>query len=153
MSDFIESAKAPEAVGPYPHARRVGDFVFVSGTGPRQRGSSEIPGVTFDNEAAKLPGDRIVKSYDVALQTRACIENIRVILSEAGLKLSDIVDVQVYLTDIKKDFASFNKVYAEYFRAADGPTRTTIGVTGLPTPIHVEIKVVAWAGQNVLLRD
>lgn len=140
MTEIYESAKAPEAVGPYPHARRAGDFLFVSGIGPRRRNQSEIPGVTF------VEGTRTVASYDAATQTRACIENIRAILAEAGLGLEDIVDVQAFLVDIEKNFATFNRVYAEYFRASDGPTRTTVGVTGLPTPIHVELKVIAWAG-------
>jgi len=145
MNETFESAKAPEAVGPYPHARRAGDFVFVSGIGPRKRNSAEIPGVTFGEG---LVGARPVVSYDIATQTRSCLENIGVILAEAGLGLSDIVDVHVFLTDIKKDFKAFNAVYAEYFRASDGPTRTTVGVTGLPTTIHVELKVVAWAGSD-----
>jgi 2-aminomuconate deaminase len=142
MTENYESARAPEAVGAYPHARRVGDFLFVSGIGPRKRNRADIPGVTF------AQGTREVESYDVALQTRACVENISAILSDAGLALSDIVDVQAFLVDIDKNFATFNAVYAEYFRASDGPTRTTVGVTGLPTPIHVELKVVAWAGQR-----
>ena len=145
MKKNFDSAKAPEAVGSYPHARRAGDFLFVSGIGPRKRNSAEIPGVIFGEG---LVGLRPVVSYDIATQTRSCLENIRVILEEAGLALCDIVDVQVFLTDIKKDFKAFNAVYGEYFRSEDGPTRTTVGVTGLPTTIHVELKVVAWAGQK-----
>jgi len=137
----VHSKVAPEAVGPYPHARRVGDFLFVSGIGPRRRGTSEIPGVT-------LGADGQVTSHDVAVQTRSCLENISAILQEAGLDLAHIVDVQVFLTDIKADFKAFNAVYAEYFRAETGPTRTTVGVTGLPTPIAVELKVIAHAGQG-----
>lgn len=139
MTEHFESAKAPEAVGPYPHARRVGEFLFVSGVGPRKRNSADIPGVTF------VPGTRTVASYDVAAQTRACLENIRSILQEAGLDLHNIVDVQAFLVDIDKNFATFNTTYAEFFRSSGGPTRTTVGVTGLPTPIHVELKVIAWA--------
>jgi 2-aminomuconate deaminase len=133
--------RAPEAVGPYPHARRVGDFLFVSGMGPRRRGEKSIPGVTLDASGE-------VVSYDVAAQTRAVLENVRAVLEDAGLSLTDIVDVQVFLVDIKRDFKTFNSVYGEYFRAEDGPTRTTVGVTGLPTPIHVELKVIAWAGSS-----
>jgi 2-aminomuconate deaminase len=132
----VVSEKAPEAVGPYPHAKRVGDFLFVSGIGPRQKGQSEIPGVTFDTSGKKI-------GADVAIQTRAVFENIRVILENAGLTLKNIIDVQVFLTDMSRDFKIFNSVYAEYFNAKNGPTRTTVGVTALPTPIDVEIKVIA----------
>lgn len=138
MDTIYHTQTAPEPVGPYPHARRIGDLLFVSGIGPRKRGTKEIPGVT-------LSPDGEVASYDVALQTRSCIENIRAILADAGLTLADLVDVQVFLTDIKRDFKTFNSVYAEYFRSEDGPTRTTVGVSGLPTPIAVELKVIAHA--------
>ena len=141
----FHSQVAPEAVGPYPHARRVGDLLFVSGIGPRRRGTSDIPGVT-------LGSDGRISSHDVALQTRSCLENVRAILQEAGLDLEDIVDLQVFLTDIKADFKAFNAVYAEYFDAESGPTRTTVGVTGLPTPIAVELKVIAHLGQGTRAR-
>jgi 2-aminomuconate deaminase len=132
----IISSTAPEAVGPYPHARRCGSLIFVSGIGPRQKGQKAIPGVTLDDAGEVI-------SYDVKIQTRSVIENIRIILQDAGCDLSDIVDAQCFLTDIKKDFKAFNAVYGEYFDALTGPTRTTIGVTGLPTPIAVEMKVIA----------
>ncbi|MEN9810491.1 MAG: hypothetical protein RLZZ488_2058 [Pseudomonadota bacterium] len=135
-AESIFSQTAPEAVGPYPHAKRYGDLIFVSGIGPRERGKKEIPGVTLS-----ASGD--VLSYDVEVQTRSVIENIRTILRDAGCDLSDIIDAQCFLTDIKKDFKKFNAVYSEYFNAESGPSRTTIGVTGLPTPIAVEIKVIA----------
>jgi 2-aminomuconate deaminase len=134
----IFSDVAPEAVGPYPHAKQYGDLIFVSGIGPRERGKKEIPGVT-------LAADGSVLDYDIEVQTRSVIENIRSILKGAGCDLSDIIDAQCFLTDIKKDFKKFNAVYAEYFNAETGPSRTTIGVTGLPTPIAVEIKVIAKA--------
>lgn len=131
----IHSRRAPEPVGPYPHAKRVGDLLFVSGIGPRARESREIPGVTLDASGNVL-------AYDIEVQTRSVIENISTILEEAGLGLGSIVDVQAFLTDMKRDFKAFNRVYAEYFNQ-DGPTRTTIGVTALPTPIAVELKVIA----------
>ncbi|MEN9530705.1 MAG: hypothetical protein RI932_2578 [Pseudomonadota bacterium] len=134
----IFSDLAPEAVGPYPHAKQFGDLIFVSGIGPRERGKKEIPGVT-------LAADGSVLSYDIEIQTRSVIENIRSILKSAGCDLSDIIDAQCFLTDIKKDFKKFNAIYGEYFNAETGPSRTTIGVTGLPTPIAVEIKVIAKA--------
>jgi 2-aminomuconate deaminase len=132
----IFSGTAPEAVGPYPHAKRYGDLIFVSGIGPRERGKKDIPGVTLSATGEVL-------AYDIEIQTRSVIENIRTILRDAGCDLSDIIDAQCFLTDIKKDFKKFNTVYAEYFNAETGPSRTTIGVTGLPTPIAVEMKVIA----------
>lgn len=135
MNQFI-SQKAPEPVGAYPHARRVGDLLFLSGVGPRQRGSTEIPGVTLNRHGE-------ITAYDVAVQTRAVIENVRLVLQDSGLDLKDLVDVQCFLTNMKKDFKSFNAVYAEYFNVETGPTRTTVEIGALPTPIAVEIKAVA----------
>lgn len=132
----IVSQKAPEPVGPYPHARRVGNFIFVSGMGPRQAGQKEIPGVTLDGQGQ-------VVAHDVAVQTRATIENISAVLQAAGSSLQDVVDVTVFLTHMKQDFANFNQVYGEYF-ATIGPTRTTVEVGSLPTPIAVELKVIAY---------
>ena len=134
MSEKIVSKRAPEPVGPYPHARRVGDFVFVSGMGPRRPGTKEIPGVTLD-------GDGRVRAKDIEVQTRAVIENIRLVLEDAGCTLADVVDVTVFLTDMKGDFQKFNRVYGEYFST---PTRTTVEVLSLPTPIAVELKVIAY---------
>ena len=128
--DFV-SARAPEPAGAYPHAKRVGDFLFVSGIGPRTRGSKVIPGVD---------------PHDIEVQTKAVFENIRFILEDAGATWEDIVDVTVFLTDMKRDFAAFNRLYAEAF-ATNRPTRTTIEVGALPTPIAVELKVVAYLGR------
>jgi len=130
------SQKAPEPVGAYPHARRLGNLLFLSGVGPRQRNSRDIPGVTLDSQGQ-------IVDYDVRVQTQAVIENLRTVLNDSGLDLKDLVDVQCYLTNMKKDFPIFNKVYAEYFSVESGPTRTTIEVGALPTPIAVEIKGVA----------
>ena len=123
--DIIRTDKAPKPVGPYPHARRVGNMLFLSGIGPRKPVTGEIP-------------------TGIEAQTRACIENIRTILEEAGSSLEKVVDVAVYLTDMKGDFERFNKVYGEYFGKIQ-PTRTTVGVDSLPTPIDVELKVIAQA--------
>ena len=131
----ILSPRAPEPVGPYPHARRAGGLLFVSGIGPRRRGSREIPGVTLDE------GGRIA-AYDFELQARAVFENIRMILEDAGSSWERIVDVTVFLTDLEADFAAFNRIYAEYF-TTNRPTRTTVEVTALPTPIAIELKVIA----------
>lgn len=132
----VISQKAPEPVGSYPHAKRVGNLLYLSGVGPRQRGSEEIPGVQMDQ-------DRNVIAYDVSVQTRAVIENIRTILNESGLDLKHLIDVQCFLTNIKNDFQAFNKVYAEYFSVETGPCRTTVEVGALPTPIAVEFKAIA----------
>lgn len=132
----IISDRAPEPVGAYPHARRVGDLLFLSGVGPRKKNSKEIPGVTLNDR------NEIV-AYDVEVQTHSVINNIKTILEDSGLTLKDLVDVQVYLTNMKSDFKIFNKVYAEYFDVETGPCRTTIEVGALPTPIAVEIKALA----------
>lgn len=135
MSEKITSKRAPEPVGPYPHARRVGDLIFISGMGPRRPGTKEIPGVTLD------AAGRVV-SHDIATQTHSVIQNISMVLEDMGASLNDVVDVSVFLTHMKDDFQTFNKVYGEYF-ASIGPTRTTVEVLSLPTPIAVELKVIA----------
>ncbi len=132
----IISDRAPEPVGAYPHARRVGDLLYLSGVGPRQKNSKIIPGVTLNDKNEIL-------TYDVEVQTHAVINNIKTVLEDSGLTLKDLVDVQVYLTNMKKDFKIFNRVYAEYFDVETGPCRTTIEVGALPTPIAVEIKALA----------
>lgn len=134
-NDRITSSRAPEPVGAFPHARRVGNLLFLSGIGPRKRGSQEIPGVTLD-----AAGN--ITSYDIDLQTRAVFENVRLVLEDAGSAWDNIVDVQVFLTDMKRDFPAFNRLYAEFF-SGNQPTRTTIEVGSLPTPIAVELKVIA----------
>jgi 2-aminomuconate deaminase len=141
MSKSFASSRAPEPVGAFPHAKRVGNFLFLSGIGPRVRGSKEIPGVTLD-DAGNVVG------HDIEKQCRAVFENVRLVLEDAGASWNDIVDVTVFLTDMKKDFPIYNKLYAEHF-AGDGkpnPTRTTIEVTALPTPIAIELKVIAALG-------
>jgi 2-aminomuconate deaminase len=138
MSKAFESARAAEPVGAFPHARRVGNLLFLSGIGPRVRGSKEIPGVMLDASGK-------ITSYDIEKQCRAVFENVRLVLEDAGASWNDIVDVTVFLTDMKTDFPIYNKLYAEYF-AGDGkpnPTRTTVEVTALPTPIAIELKVIA----------
>src|SRR5437667_6229803 len=141
MDKPFESLRAPEPVGAFPHAKRVGNFLFLSGIGPRVRGSKEIPGVTLDAE-------RNIVSYDIEKQCHAVFENVRLVLEDAGANWNDIVDVTVFLTNMKKDFHIFNRIYAEHF-AGEGnpnPTRTTIEVTGLPTPIAIELIVIAALG-------
>ena len=138
MSESIESKRAAEPVGAFPHAKRVGNLLFLSGIGPRVRGSKEIPGVT-------LTADGKIENYDIAKQCLAVFENVRLVLEDSGASWNDIVDVTVFLTNMKKDFPIYNKLYAEYF-AGEGkpnPTRTTVEVTALPTPIAIELKVIA----------
>src|ERR1700741_4106575 len=138
MGESFESPRAPEPVGAFPHAKRVGNLLFLSGIGPRVRGSKEIPGVTLD-------GTGTVIAHDIEKQCRAVFENVRLVLEDAGARWNDIVDVTVFLTDMKKDFPIYNKLYAEYF-SGDGkpnPTRTTIKITVLPPPIAIELKVIA----------
>jgi len=132
---IVNASRAPEPVGTYPHARIANGFVFLSGVGPRKPGTKEIPGVQLDSQGQ-------VASHDVRIQTESVIENIKIILEEAGSSFEKIVDVQVYLTDMKRDFKMYNEVYAEHFTKIQA-TRTTIEVGALPTPIAVEFKVVA----------
>ena len=131
----MNSSRAPKPVGPYPHAKEVGDLVFLSGVGPRKPGTKDIPGVTF-NESGE------VVDHDIRLQTESVIENISWILEDNGLSLKNLIDIQVFLTDMKRDFKGFNEVYAEHFSEI-GPTRTTVEISSLPTPIAVEFKVIA----------
>ena len=138
MSKSFQSSRAPEPVGAFPHAKRVGNLLFLSGIGPRKRGSKEIPGVTFDSAGN-------VVDYNIETQCRAVFENVRLVLEDADANWNDIVDVTVFLTNMKEDFPIYNKLYAEQF-AGDGnpnPTRTTIEITALPTPIAIELKVIA----------
>ncbi len=135
--NIINSKKAPEPVGAYPHARVANGFVFLSGVGPRKPGTKDIPGVHMDVQGRVL-------SYDVRLQTESVIDNIKIILEEAGSSFEKIVDVQVFLTNMKRDFKEYNQVYAEHFAKIQA-TRTTIEIGALPTPIAVEFKVIALA--------
>lgn len=135
MSDVTHSQKAPEPVGLYPHARRVGNLLFLSGMGPRARGTKKIPGVELDDQGN-------IASYDIAVQTRSVFENIKAVLEEAGSSWDKIVDVTVFLTNMKDDFKIYNQVWAEYF-AENPPCRTTLEINCLPTPIAIELKVIA----------
>ncbi len=135
MSDSISSDKAPEPVGPYPHARKVGNLLFLSGVGPRKRGSKEIPGVTLD------PSGNII-AYNIEEQCRSVFQNVKYILEASGSKWENLVDVTVFLTNMKDDFATYNKVYKEYF-VTNQPCRTTVEITALPTPIAIELKCIA----------
>ena len=134
--DSIVTSAAPPPVGAYPHARRVGDLLFLSGIGPRSAETGGIAGVT-------LGTDGEVQRYDIAAQCHAVFHNVRAVLASAGADLGDLLDVTVFLTDIRRDFETFNRIYGEYFSSAGGPCRTTVEINRLPTPIAIELKCIA----------
>ncbi len=134
-SEGIRTSHAPAPVGAYPHARRVGDLLFLSGVGPRQPGSNAIPGNVQD-------ADGRVVDYDIEAQCRQVFANVRAVLEASGARWEDLVDVTVFLTDMQRDFASYNRLYAEHFAGVDA-CRTTVGISALPTPIAIELKCVA----------
>ncbi len=131
----FNSKKAPEPVGLYPHARRVGDLIFLSGVGPRERGKKEIPGVILDDNGKII-------SYDIEVQCHSVFANVKAILEDAGSSWDQLVDVTVFLTNMKDDFKIYNKIYAEYFKD-NLPCRTTVEINSLPTPIAIELKCIA----------
>jgi 2-aminomuconate deaminase len=131
----IHADKAPEPVGSYPHAKKAGNLLFLSGVGPRKRGSKEIPGVTLDSRGT-------ITSYDIEQQCHSVFKNVRLILEASGSTWENLIDVTVFLTNMKEDFAIFNKIYAEYFKE-NQPCRTTVEVNALPTPIAIELKCIA----------
>ncbi|MFC3650682.1 RidA family protein [Dyella humi] len=135
MSDVVRTDTAPAPVGAYPHARRVGDLLFLSGVGPREPGSNTIPGNVYDAEG-KLIG------YDIEQQCRQVFANVRAVLEASGARWEDLVDITVFLTDMARDFPTYNRLYAEYFRGVNA-CRTTLGITALPTPIAIELKCIA----------
>lgn len=135
MSSILNSDKAPEPVGLYPHARKVGNLLFLSGVGPRKKGSKEIPGVTLDESGN-------IKSYNIEEQCHSVFQNVRYILEASGSRWENLVDVTVFLTNMKADFPTYNKIYAEYFKD-NLPCRTTIEIKSLPTPIAIELKCIA----------
>ena len=131
----IHSSKAPEPVGLYPHARKTGNLIFLSGVGPRERGTKKIPGVELDEKGA-------IVSYDIEAQCHSVFKNVKLILEDAGSSWDKIIDVTVFLTNMKDDFAKYNKLWAEYFKE-NPPCRTTVEINCLPTPIAIELKVIA----------
>ena len=131
----VNSGKAPDPVGAYPHARKVGNLLFLSGIGPREKGSKNIPGVTLNDD-----GD--IASYDIEKQCRSVFQNIKYVLEDSGLRWESLVDVTVFLTNMKDDFPIYNKIYKEYFND-NRPCRTTVEISSLPTPIAIELKCIA----------
>ena len=135
QDNLTYSDKAPEPVGAYPHAKKAGNLLFLSGVGPREKGTKKIPGVELDDKGNII-------SYDIALQCHSVFKNVKTILEEAGSGWDKLVDVTVFLTNMKDDFDTYNKIYAEYFKE-NQPCRTTIGIKSLPTPIAIELKCIA----------
>ena len=131
----FNSDRAPRAVGLYPHARKVGNLLFLSGVGPRKAGETDIPGVTLNENGE-------IESYDIEQQCHSVFANIKYILEDSGSSWGNIIDVQVFLTNMKDDFNPYNKIYAEYFKD-NQPCRTTIEIKSLPTPIAIELKIIA----------
>jgi 2-aminomuconate deaminase len=138
QENTFHSEKAPEPVGLYPHAKRVGNLLFLSGVGPREKGTKKIPGVELDEQGNII-------SYDIEKQCHSVFKNVKLILEDAGSGWDKLVDVTVFLTDMKKDFPIYNKLWAEYFNE-NPPCRTTIEINSLPTPIAIELKCVAVVG-------
>jgi 2-aminomuconate deaminase len=137
VSDAIHASTAPKPVGAYPHARRVGNLLFLSGIGPRDPATNDIAGNEYF-------ADGRVRRYDIEAQARAVFGNVRTVLEASGARWEDLVDVTVYLTDMARDFKAYNAVWAEHFPdPATAPCRTTLGITALPTPIAIELKCVA----------
>ena len=136
MTDSIKnSSQAPEPVGAYPHARKVGNILYLSGVGPREKGIKNIPGVEL-NEAGSII------SYDIETQCHSVFKNVKAILEDSGSSWDNLIDVTVFLTNMKDDFATYNKIYADYFRE-NQPCRTTVEISSLPTPIAIELKCIA----------
>lgn len=136
----IGADKAPKPVGSYPHARRAGDLLFLSGIGPRQKGTDAIPGLVRDEKGN-------FRAFDFAAQVHSVFENVRAVLEASGAEWNDLIDVTVFLVDMQRDFHTFNRLYAEYFKEAQ-PCRTTCEVNCLPTPIAIELKCVAYLGDK-----
>ncbi len=135
MSKSYQTNKAPEPVGNYPHARRVGNLLFLSGVGPRKPNTKKIPGVSLKSNGK-------IVSYDIETQCKSVFENVRIILEESGSSWDNLVDVTVFLTNMKDDFKLYNKIYGEYFKN-NRPCRTTLEIKSLPTPIAIELKCIA----------
>lgn len=139
MSEKISTDNAPKPVGLYPHARKVGNLLFLSGVGPRVAGSgdgdNQVPGLKLDAKGNFL-------AFDFEAQCHSVFQNVRAVLEASGAKWEDLVDVTVFLVDMKRDFHTFNKIYAEYFKD-NQPCRTTVAINALPTPIAIELKCIA----------
>ena len=134
-----DSDKAPKPVGLYPHARKVGNLLFLSGVGPRTAGSdkhdSGVPGLKLDHNGN-------YEEFDFEAQVHSVFKNVKEILEASGSSWDKLVDITVFLVDMKRDFKTFNRIYAEYFKD-NQPCRTTVEISALPTPIAIELKCIA----------
>jgi 2-aminomuconate deaminase len=135
MSDVVRTDTAPAPVGAYPHARRVGNLLFLSGVGPREPNTGKVPGNVHDH-------DGNLAAYDIEAQCRQVFANVRAVLEASGARWEDLIDVTVFLTHMERDFAAYNRLYAEHFAGVDA-CRTTVGISALPTPIAIELKCIA----------
>lgn len=140
-SEKIDASGAPKPVGLYPHARRVGNLLFLSGIGPRDPKTDGVPGLQLSKSGNYV-------SFDFEAQCHSVFQNVRAVLEASGARWEDLVDVTVFLTDMKRDFQTYNRVYAEYFKD-NQPCRTTVGIDSLPTPIAIELKCIAVLPENV----
>ena len=134
----IFSSQAPEPVGLYPHAKKVGSLLFLSGIGPREKGSKKIPGVELDDKGNII-------SYDITTQCHSVFKNVKAVLEDSGANWNQLVDITVFLTNMKDDFKVYNEIYGQYFKE-NQPCRTTVEVSSLPTPIAIELKCIAYLG-------
>jgi 2-aminomuconate deaminase len=135
MNDPIITNKAPDPVGLYPHARKAGNLLFLSGIGPREAGTNNIPGVELDKNGNFI-------SFDFEAQVHSVFKNVKTVLEESGSSWDQLIDVTVFLVNMQRDFQTYNRIWAEYFKS-NAPCRTTVGITALPTPIAIELKCVA----------
>ncbi|MFL3015047.1 MAG: RidA family protein [Candidatus Neomarinimicrobiota bacterium] len=135
MNENVKTNKAPDPVGKYPHARKVGNLLFLSGVGPRRPGTNVIPGVMMDGQGNAV-------GHDIEAQCHSVFENVRIILKEAGSSWKNLIDITVFLTNMSRDFDTFNNIYSDYF-TDNQPCRTTVEVNSLPTPIAIELKCIA----------
>ncbi len=133
--EIIHTDNASKPLGAYPHARKVGNLLFLSGIGPRNPKDNSIPGLELDKDG------NIVK-YDIAAECHSVFANVKAVLEASGSSWNKIIDVTVFLTNMKKDFPVYNKIYTEYFTAVQA-CRTTVEVKSLPTPIAIELKIIA----------
>ena len=140
MTENIQTKKAPEPVGNYPHARKVDNLLFLSGVGPRKPGTNVIPGVMMDGQGNAV-------GHDIEVQCHSVFENVRIILEEAGSNWDNLIDITVFLTNMQRDFDTYNRIYGDYF-LDNQPCRTTVEVTSLPTPIAIELKCIATINQD-----
>ncbi|MBC7949295.1 MAG: RidA family protein [Chitinophagaceae bacterium] len=135
MTDIVNTPNASSPLGAYPHARKAGGLLFLSGIGPRNPKDNSIPGLQLDGEGN-------ITKYDIQAECHSVFANVKAVLEASGSSWEKIIDVTVYLTNMKRDFPVYNKIYSDYFKNVQA-CRTTVEVKSLPTPIAIELKVIA----------